>query len=65
MNNERKSELKTKYYHLSAEKKLNLSLQLYHSAKELKRTILKNKYPDWDDKKINNELIKIFLYART
>lgn len=49
----------------SPEKKLNLSLQLYNSAKELKRSALKQIHPDWSELKIKEELKRIFLHART
>ncbi|MCF6269704.1 MAG: hypothetical protein L3J41_08340 [Melioribacteraceae bacterium] len=49
----------------SPEKKLDLSMQLYHSAKELKRAALKQFHPDWDDEKINEEVRRVFLHART
>ncbi len=40
-------------------------MQLYHSAKELKWAALKQFHPDWDDDKINEEVRKVFLHART
>lgn len=49
----------------SAEKKLNLSLKLIYSAKELKRAALRQNHPDWDEIKINEEVKRIFLHART
>lgn len=50
---------------MSAEQKLNLSLQLYYSAKELKRSWLRNQHVDWTDQQIEMKLRKIFLYTRT
>ncbi len=49
----------------SPEKKLDLSLKLYFSAKELKRSAIKQIHPDWDETKINEEVKRIFLHART
>lgn len=50
---------------MTAEQKLNLSLQLYYSAKELKRSWLKMQHIDWTDQQIESKLREIFLYART
>lgn len=49
----------------SPEKKLDLSMQLYYSAKELKREALKQFHPDWNDTQIDKEVRRIFLHART
>ncbi len=50
---------------MSPEKKLNLSLQLYYSARELRKAAVKSKHFDWDDAKVDKEVREIFLYART
>ena len=50
---------------MTAEQKLNLSLQLYYSAKELKRSWLKMQHINWTDQQIESKLREIFLYART
>ena len=49
----------------SPEKKLDLSMQLYYSAKELKRASLKQFHPEWNNAKIDEEVRRIFLHART
>ncbi|NCQ18582.1 MAG: hypothetical protein COZ80_03735 [Ignavibacteria bacterium CG_4_8_14_3_um_filter_37_9] len=54
-----------RFKNFSPEKKLDLSMQLYFSAKELKRAALKQFHPDWNDSKINEEVRKVFLNART
>ena len=50
---------------MAADEKLNLSLNLYYSARDLKRAWLKLCHPDWDDKAVEEELKKIFMDART
>lgn len=50
---------------LTPEKKLFLSLSLYHCAKELKIQSLKKFYPEMTDKEIREKIKKIFLYGRT
>ena len=49
----------------SPQKKLELSMQLYYSARELKRAALKHFHPDWSEEEIEKELRRIFMYART
>lgn len=46
-------------------KKIDLAMQLYYSAKELKRAALKQIHPNWDNRKIEAEVLRIFLHART
>jgi hypothetical protein len=50
---------------MSAEKKLELSLNLYYSARQLKEVALKKQYPDWSQERIDKEIREIFLYARS
>ena len=50
---------------LTPEKKLQLSLRLYHSAKELKKAALKKLYPQLTEKEIEEKVKDIFLNART
>lgn len=54
-----------RFKNFSPEKKLDLSIQLYYSAQELKRAALKQIHPDWDNRKIDAEVVRIFLHART
>ncbi|MBZ0200016.1 MAG: hypothetical protein K8H86_09120 [Ignavibacteriaceae bacterium] len=56
---------KNRFKNFSAEKKLDLSIQLRNSAFELKKAALKEFHPSWSDGKVNEEVRKIFLYART
>jgi hypothetical protein len=50
---------------MKGEKKLSLSLQLYHFAKRLKKEALKKKYPNLNEEGIEKKVRDIFLYART
>ena len=50
---------------MSADQKLKASLQLYYSARSLKRAALKKQYPHWSDKELEKKITEIFLYART
>ena len=54
-----------RFKNFSPQKKLELSMQLYYSARELKRAALKHFHPDWSEKEIEKELRRIFMYART
>jgi hypothetical protein len=50
---------------LTPEKKLFLSLSLYHSAEELKMAAIKKFHPELTEKEIKEKVRKIFLYARS
>ncbi len=50
---------------MSPEKKLELSLRLYYSAKELRRVVLKKDHPDLSNEEIEKILKEIFFYARS
>ena len=50
---------------MSAEKKLEIATQLYYSARELKAAGLHAAHPDWSEEKIQEEVRRIFLYARS
>lgn len=63
MNKEINSE--NRFKGMSPEKKLKLALRLYFSARELKEASVKAFHPDWDKKKIEDEVRKTFLNARS
>ena len=50
---------------MSPAKKWQLTMDLYYSMRALKKAGIKHQHPDWDDKKVENELIKLFIHART
>jgi hypothetical protein len=47
------------------EKKLEIALRLYYSARELKAAALRAQNPEWNEDRIQNTLQKIFLNVRT
>ena len=50
---------------MSAERKWELSMQLNYSTRVLKVASIKKDHPEWDEKKVNEEVRKIFLNAST
>jgi len=50
---------------ITPEKKLDITLRLYHSARELKAAGLRMQNPDWIQEKIQDTLRLISLNART
>jgi hypothetical protein len=51
--------------YLSPDKKLLLSLNLYHSAVRLKKAALRKFHPELSDKEIQQKVKQIFSNART
>jgi hypothetical protein len=58
-------EQKRIYQSMTAEQKLEVSLRLYYSARELKAAGLRAQHPDWTEEQIRDKVREIFLYART
>ena len=58
-------EQKKSYQAMTPEQKLQIALDLYYSAKELKAAGLKLKHPEWSTEKISQKVREIFMYART
>ena len=56
---------RNRFRSMSPEKKLELSLRLYYSARELKRSWLKQQHPDWSEANVEKRVREIFLYARS
>jgi hypothetical protein len=50
---------------MTPEQKLNVALELYYSARELKAAGLRSQNPGWTDEMIQDKVREIFLYART
>jgi hypothetical protein len=50
---------------MTPEQKLNVSMKLYQSAKDLKAAAIKERHPDWNEEKIKKKVNEIFLYAGT
>ncbi len=54
-----------RFKNMTASKKLNLSLNLYSSARELKKAAIKQFHPELEDYQIERKVREIFIYART
>jgi hypothetical protein len=50
---------------MSGEKRLRLAEQLYWLARKIKAAGLRNQHPDWTEDRINSEVTRIFLHARS
>lgn len=50
---------------LTPGEKLNISLDLYWSARELKKAVLRKEFPDLSEEEIETKVKEIFMYART
>jgi hypothetical protein len=50
---------------MSPGKKLEVAMQLYYSARELKAAGLRADHPDWDEKQVQQAVREAFLYARS
>jgi len=50
---------------MSPEKKLEVAMQLYYSARELKAAGVRADHPDWDEKRVQQAVREAFLYARS
>ena len=58
-------EQKKSYQAMTPGQKLQVALDLYFSAIEIKTAGLKSQHPDWTDDAIRQKVREIFLYART
>jgi hypothetical protein len=52
-----------RFKNMTADQKLNLSLKLYSSARDLKAAALKEFYPELSKKQIEKKVREIFFYA--
>jgi hypothetical protein len=50
---------------ISGEKRLHLAEQLYWSARKLKAAGIRYQHPDWPEDRVNAEVTRIFLHARS
>jgi len=53
------------FQNMSAQRKLELSIQLNFEAHTLKAAALRKNHPEWDEERVQKEVKKIFLYANT
>ncbi|MEJ0089674.1 MAG: hypothetical protein WDM80_08025 [Limisphaerales bacterium] len=50
---------------MTGERRLKLAEMLYWSAHNLKTAGIRSQHPDWPEEKINAEVNRIFLHARS
>jgi hypothetical protein len=50
---------------MPGERRLKLAELLYWSARKLKAAGVRSQHPDWPEEKVNAEVNRIFLHART
>ena len=53
------------YKSMTPEQKYQVFLSLYRTARRLKAAGLRLGHPDWDEKQIEAEVRRIFMYAST
>ena len=52
------------YRKMSMGQKLAIAQDLYWTAWEVKKSGLKQQYPEWNDEKLNKKVREAFLYAK-
>lgn len=57
--------IRKRFIEFSPEYKLDLFIQLYFNARDLKKAALSKFHPDWNSERIKKETKKIFQNART
>jgi hypothetical protein len=50
---------------IPGETRLRLAEQLYWCARKIKTAGIRDQHPDWPEERVNAEVTKIFLHART
>ena len=50
---------------MSPEKKLEVAMQLYYSARELEAAGMRTAHPDWDENQVQQAVLEAFLYTRS
>lgn len=53
------------YRNMSARRKLEITSNLYWTARELKAIAIRDDHPDWTEVEVQKKVREIFLYART
>ena len=53
------------YKGMTGEEKLRTALNLYYSARRLKRAAISRLHPEWSEEQVDEALKKAFMYART
>lgn len=50
---------------MTGQRRLRLAERLYWSARKMKTAGLRSQHPDWSEERINAEVRRIFLHARS
>ncbi len=50
---------------MTGERRLRVAEQLYWCARKLKAAGVRSQHPDWPEERVNAEVCRIFLHART
>ena len=58
-------EQKRSLQNMTPEQKLKLLNDLHNTARKLKAAGLREQHPDWTEKKVQQKVREIFLYARS
>ncbi len=51
------------YREMSPAKKLEIAVDMYNSARELKTVAMRQQHPEWTEKEVLKKVRDIFLYA--
>lgn len=53
------------YRRMTPTQRVEQAMQLYWTARALKKAWLSQLHPDWDEERLEKEVRRIFLYARS
>jgi len=53
------------YRRMSPAQRIGAAMQLYMTAREIKAAALRSLHPDWDEKRVEQDVREAFLYARS
>jgi hypothetical protein len=53
------------YRRMTPEQRIRTAMRLYSTARQIKAAALRAAHPDWDERRIAEEVREAFLYARS
>ena len=53
------------YRRMTPPQRIEAAMHLYRTAREIKAAALRSLHPDWDEKRVEQDVREAFLYART
>ena len=53
------------YRRMSPAQRIETAMRLYSMAREIKAAALRSLHPDWDEKRVEQDVREAFLYARS